>query len=340
MIEFQTGDILKSNSEALVNTVNCVGVMGRGIALQFKSAYPQNYKEYKRACDHNEVVPGKMLIHETGTLTNPHYIINFPTKRHWKGKSRIEDIDKGLDALVSDIRKYKIESISIPPLGSGLGGLPWEEVRSLILEKLQGVDVQVVIYEPSYRPMSVKASKVPDMTPSRASMILLIDEYLSTLMEPVITLLEVHKLMYFMQEAGEPLRLDYRKNTYGPYAQNLSHVLKAIEGYFVEGYRDGGDEPHKPLNLLPGAVEDAKASVKDSKDTEKHLARVSKLVSGFETAFGLELLATVHWIITRDKITDDEALERKVYAWARHKKKFSPRQIRIAYETLSVNGWV
>jgi O-acetyl-ADP-ribose deacetylase (regulator of RNase III) len=340
MIEFQTGDILKSNSEALVNTVNCVGVMGRGIALQFKSAYPQNYEEYKRACDHNEVVPGKMLIHETGTLTNPRYIINFPTKRHWKGKSRIEDIDKGLDALVADIKRYKIESISIPPLGSGLGGLPWEDVRSLILEKLRGVDVRVVIYEPSYRPLSVKAPKVPSMTPSRASMILLIDEYLSTLMEPIITLLEVHKLMYFMQEAGEPLRLEYSKNTYGPYARNLSFVLKAIEGYFIEGYRDGGDEPYKPLNLLPGAIEDAKASVKDNEATEKNLQKVSKLVSGFETAFGLELLATVHWVITRDKVIDDKVIERKVYAWAGHKKKFSPRQIRIAHKTLLANGWV
>src|ERR1035438_6237373 len=129
MIEFRSGDILKDESDALVNTVNCVGVMGRGIALQFKDAYPDNFKVYEAACKRGEVQPGRMLVFETGKLTPPRFIINFPTKRHWRGRSRIEDIENGLGALVKEIRARGIRSIAIPPLGSGLGGLDWNSVR-------------------------------------------------------------------------------------------------------------------------------------------------------------------------------------------------------------------
>ena len=125
MIEFKTGNILTEDAEALVNTVNCVGFMGRGIALQFKKAFPDNFKSYSSACKRNEVQPGRMFVYATGQLAYPRYIINFPTKRHWRGKSRMEDIDAGLAALAEAIRSHNIQSIAIPPLGSGLGGLDW-----------------------------------------------------------------------------------------------------------------------------------------------------------------------------------------------------------------------
>ena len=149
MIEYRTGDILMTDAEALVNTVNCVGIMGRGIALQFKNAFPANFKAYAAACKREEVQPGRMFVFKTGTLGNPKYIVNFPTKRHWRGKSRMEDIEAGLEALASDIQRLRIRSIAVPPLGSGLGGLAWREVRSKI-EKALAVfsDVQIVIYEP------------------------------------------------------------------------------------------------------------------------------------------------------------------------------------------------
>ena len=132
MIEYKTGDILAADTEALVNTVNCVGVMGRGIALQFKNAFPENFVAYERACRLGEVQPGRMFVFDTHGLTNPRFIINFPTKRHWRGKSRLEDIDSGLEALVEEIRARGIRSIAIPPLGSGLGGLNWLDVRPRI----------------------------------------------------------------------------------------------------------------------------------------------------------------------------------------------------------------
>src|SRR5713226_5227204 len=150
MIEFRTGDILRANAEALVNTVNCVGIMGRGVALQFKNEFPENFKAYEAACAREEVQPGRMFVFETGTMTNPKFIINFPTKRHWRGKSRIEDIDSGLKALVKEIRVRKIRSIAVPPLGSGLGGLNWGDVRHRIEEALRGIDdLDVVAYEPN-----------------------------------------------------------------------------------------------------------------------------------------------------------------------------------------------
>jgi len=147
MIVYKNGDIFNSDVEAIVNTVNCVGIMGRGLALQFKNKFPQNFKEYAVACKNEQVQPGKMHIYQTGQLTNPKYIINFPTKRHWKGKSKIEDIENGLDDLIKTIEKYSIKSIAVPPLGSGLGGLNWQIVKQTIEKKLSNVNCKIVVFD-------------------------------------------------------------------------------------------------------------------------------------------------------------------------------------------------
>lgn len=343
MIEYKSGNILRDNAEALVNTVNCVGVMGRGIALQFKKAFPENFKAYASACKKNVVQPGQMFVYETGQLTNPHYIINFPTKRHWRGKSRMEDIEMGLNALTNVIRQYNIRSIAIPPLGSGLGGLEWSKVKILIETKLQPLtNVQVIIYEPKGAPSTEKmvySRKVPTMTPGRAALVGLMNRYLSGLLDPFVTLLEIHKLMYFMQETGESLKLDYKKGPYGPYAKNLRHVLNAIEGHFVSGYADGGDSPNKELELVPRAVEDATAFLQQHPDTRDRFDKVSLLVQGFESPFGLELLSTVHWTITKECVNSIDAVVNHIYAWNDHKQQFGRRQIILAVETLSKKGW-
>lgn len=159
-------------------------------------------------------------------------------------------------------------------------------------------------------------------------------------MDPFVTLIEIQKLMYFMQEAGEPLRLNYIKHHYGPYADNLRHVLTKIEGHLVSGYHDGGDAPEKQLELVPGAVKDAEAFLSDDSDTKSRFDRVGKLVEGFETPFGLELLATVHWVASRENATSTEDAIAKVYAWNERKQRFSPRQIGIAFETLRAKGWL
>jgi O-acetyl-ADP-ribose deacetylase (regulator of RNase III) len=343
MIEYKKGDILHEDAEALVNTVNCVGIMGRGIALQFKNAYPENFKSYVAACERNEVQPGQMLVFKTGRLTNPKYIINFPTKRHWRGKSRIEDIDAGLVALANEIRSRNIHSIAIPPLGSGLGGLDWSNVRPRIENSLRGLDnVKVVIFEPaaSSDTRFNHSSDVPKMTAGRAALVGLMNRYLGGLLDPFITLLEVHKLLYFMEQSGEPLRLKFTKGPYGPYAENLRHVLKAVEGHLVSGYADGGDVPDKQLKLVPGAVDDAAAFLESNSETRTRLDKVADLVEGFESPFGLELLATVHWIASKEGARSIEDIVRMTYAWNDRKKRFTERQITLAANVLLSKGWI
>lgn len=345
MIEFTSGDILKDDAEAIVNTVNCVGIMGRGIALQFKNAWPENFKAYEAACKREEVQPGRMFVYEVGQLTTPRYIINFPTKRHWRGKSRIEDIESGLKALVSEIRQRGIRSIAIPPLGSGLGGLDWNDVRPRIEAAMRDLpDVRVRIFEPKGAPASDvmhHSREVPTMTAGRAALVELMGRYIRGLLDPTITLLEVHKLMYFMQEAGEPLRLKYVKAPYGPYAENLRHVLRAIEGHLVAGYADGGDAPDKPLTLVPGAVDDANAFLEANALTRERFDRVGRLVEGFETPFGLELLATVHWVARHESPGRKSAdVVERTYAWNDRKRQFTPRQIGIALNVLTKQGWL
>ena len=344
MIEYKTGDILTEDVEALVNTVNCVGIMGRGIALQFKNAFPENFKSYAAACKRNEVQPGRMFIFETGQLTNPRYIINFPTKRHWRGKSRIEDIDAGLAALTKEIRSRSIRSIAIPPLASGLGGLDWSEVRPRIEETLREFsDLKVIVFKPggaSADKRVNRSSNVPTMTAGRAALVGLMHRYLGGLLDPFITLLEVHKLMYFMQQTGEPLRLNYAKGLYGPYAENLRHVLKAVEGHLVSGYADGGDAPDKQLKLVPGALEDAISFLKNKTETKERFERVSNLVEGFESPFGLELLSTVHWIVSKEHVQNMDDVAARTYAWNDRKKQFSKRQIALAVGVLSRKNWI
>lgn len=344
MIRFTQGDILQAEAEALVNTVNCVGVMGRGVALQFKNVFPANFKAYEVACRRGEVQPGKMFVFDTGELTWPRYIINFPTKRHWRGKSRIEDIEAGLSALADEIRTLNIRSIAIPPLGSGLGGLDWAKVRPLVADALSAVPgVDVLVFEPGggpADPRSNRSSEVPKMTAGRAALLGLMNRYLAALMDPSISLLEVHKLMYLLQAAGEPLRLRYVKAPFGPYAENLRHVLREIEGHFISGYADGGDAPDKQLALVPGAVQDAASFLEAHPATHARFDRVARLVEGFETPFGLELLTTIHWVATREHAQDHESLVRATYAWGPRKRQFTLAQIGIAAERLRSEGWL
>ncbi|WP_284271818.1 type II toxin-antitoxin system antitoxin DNA ADP-ribosyl glycohydrolase DarG [Mesorhizobium huakuii] len=342
MIKSTTGNILEANAEALVNTVNCVGIMGRGIALQFKNAFPSNFKIYAAACARNEVRPGQMFVVETGELS-PRYIINFPTKRHWKGKSRMEDIDAGLQALVKVIKDRGIKSIAIPPLGSGLGGLDWADVRPRIVEAMDSVDAEVVIYEPSGAPDAAALARnrrTPNMTPGRAALVVLLQRYLNGLMDPFVTLLEAHKLMFFMQEAGQGLRLQYAKANYGPYAQNLKHVFNSIEGALVSGYSDGGDDPTKQIRLVPGAYEDADRYLADDAETRRRFDRVAELVVGFETPYGLELLSTVYWVVKNEGARTLDDVERAIHSWSERKKQFSRDQIAVAMRALVKNKWL
>ncbi|MBN2002052.1 MAG: macro domain-containing protein [Anaerolineae bacterium] len=344
MIEIAQGNVITAEAEALVNTVNCVGFMGKGIALQFKQAYPENYQAYRKACDKGEVQPGRMFIYDLGTMLHVRYIINFPTKRHWKGKSRYEDIQAGLDALIVDVQRLGIHSIAVPPLGCGLGGLDWRKVRPMIESAFATLpEVRVLLFEPLGAPepeaMPVRTAR-PQLTVARALFLKLMDLYAA--MEYRLTLLEIQKLAYLLQEAGQPLRLRYAAGYYGPYAPNLNKVLETLEGHFIRGYGDS-QKPDVEITLLESAVQEADAFLADKPTEQERLKRVGDLITGFETPYGMELLASVHWVAVHGQapVQDvDKAIE-AIHRWSDRKRQmFKPKHIRITWEHLCEQNWL
>lgn len=333
MLEFVKGNMFEDSCEALVNTVNCVGVMGRGVALQFKKRFPENFKAYERACREGRVTPGKMLVFDTGMMIGPRWLVNFPTKRHWKCASRIEDIAAGLDDFVKVVAEKGISSVSLPPLGCGLGGLEWSTVRALMVEKLSALPqtVRVLVHEPLGAPEALRNVPLPQMSRTVASIILLVKGYLDAMLDPMITLIEVQKLMYFLQVMGEDLNLRYQKYHYGPYAGNLRFVLCRIEGHYLRGYGDGGEMPDKPLVLLPGAVEDAVSYIERFPETRDRINGVLQLVHGLETPDSMELLASVHWVVEHEGVSEFSQLVQSIHGWDRNTRKtrFSVRQIEM-----------
>ena len=344
MITLTDGNLLTAKAEALVNTVNCVGQMGKGIALQFKKAFPENFTVYQKACRAEEVKPGLMLVVETGAMIAHKYIINFPTKRHWRGQSRYEDIESGLKALIREVKNRGIHSVAVPPLGCGLGGLDWNRVRPMIETAFAQVpEIEVLLFGPTGTPdakdMPVGTAR-PKMTVARALFIKLIEQYLQ--LDYRLTLLEIQKLAYFLQEADEPLRLRYEPGYYGPYAQNLNKVLEVLEGHFIQGYGDS-QKPDVEIELLPGAIKEANSFLESHPQVHERLDRVGLLISGFETPYGMELLSSVHWVATHNQAparSSDDALCMTA-AWNDRKRKmFKPEHVRVAWERLMDEGWI
>ena len=344
MIEHTAGDIIKADAEALVNTVNTEGVMGKGIALQFRQAFPENNDAYVRACKRGEVQPGKMFVHRTGWLHNPRFIVNFPTKRHWRQKSRLEDIEEGLNDLVAVLRHEGIESIAVPPLGCGNGGLNWSEVRPRIEAALSNVSyVRVLLYAPEGAPaaeaMCVATTK-PRLSSGRLALLGLFENY--ALPGYRLSMLEVQKLVYFLKAAGEPfVKMEFDKAEYGPYTEVLHHMLQRIEGHYIRGYGDRSQGAS--MYLLPNVAEAARAALAYVPETAQRLQRVAELIEGFETPYGLELLSTVHWLANEDPEVKEDvtAAIRGVHAWNERKRAtFEPRHIEIAWHQLREHNWI
>lgn len=350
MIELTRGNLLEAETEAIVNTVNTVGVMGKGIALQFKKAYPENFRIYALACASKELVPGKMLVVENRELSGPRYIINFPTKRHWRGKSKMEDIESGLRALVAEVKKLQLKSLALPPLGCGNGGLRWSEVLPRIRRAFEPLpNVRVLVFEPGAAPgprkMLDRTSR-PNMTPGRAAVLCLMNRYLVPGYPYRLSMLEIQKLAYFMQTAGQPLRLNFQKHHYGPYADNLRKVLERIDGHFIEGYGDGvgTNSPETPIALLADAAVEAEELLRHDGPTQERFDAVSNLIEGYETPYGMELLATVHWVATQELEAATAGVDQivaRVAAWNTRKSELmTPTHIASAWSTLKQKEWV
>lgn len=342
MISFHTSNLLLSSAEALVNTVNTVGVMGKGVALQFKEHFPLNFKLYKRACDNGEVLLGHLFVTETGQLTGPRYIINFPTKSDWRKPSSLSDISLGLDDLVRQVREHAIRSIAIPPLGCGNGGLDWRDVKPLMISKLTDLSkfTEVEIYEPghhNYAKTNNNAHKVK-LTKARALTVTLAERY--NILGFDISHLEIQKLAYFLQEMGQDdLKLQYEKGYYGPYATNLKHLLVHLEGTYFKGQIRFQDmKPSESLQLVEDNLPEVEHII-DSELTQEEkgrLDRLTKLIEGFESPFGLELLATIHWAAHDiGHAVTLEAVMSYIHQWSPRKKELMKKpQVEVGYQRL------
>jgi O-acetyl-ADP-ribose deacetylase (regulator of RNase III) len=309
MMRFLHGNLLESQAEALVNSINTVGVMGKGIALMFKEAFPRNFIVYEEACKRKDVRIGRMLVTENRALEGPHWIINFPTKKHWRQPSKLEWIVEGLKDLRRVIEEYKIRSIALPPLGAGNGGLDWHDVRPEIqrlLGDLERVDIQV--YEPTEKYQNVaKRTGVEKLTPARALIAEMIRRYWVLGID--CTYLEVQKLGWFLERAihslsiEDPLKLHFTADKYGPYSERLRHLLNALDGTYLHCDKRLSDAgPADTIWFDEGRREYVDLFLKQ--DGSKQLNRVLDLtaqrIDGFESPLGMELLATVDWLIERE----------------------------------------
>jgi O-acetyl-ADP-ribose deacetylase (regulator of RNase III) len=343
LIESASGDILKADVDAMVNPVNCEGETGRGLALQFKTRFPENFDAYYEACRNQQVRLGSMLVHDYGVRQRPRFIVNFPIKNHWRDATTLETIEEGMAALARVVEELDIATLAMPPIGCGPGGLDWKDVRPIVEKRLDRDDKHFIIYGFSAPPIQkapTRPQEPPAMTRGRAALVHLTARYIASINDNHVTLPELHMLLYLLQEAGEVLRLEFNKGSSSPYARNLRPVLNAIDGYHLSGYIGGPDRPNKELVLIPSIEPVAAEFLQSEPDTLKRIDRVLALADGFAPHTGLELLSTTHWIATREQSFGLDELVRRTYGWNRQKKSFSPEDISQAVTRLVEQGWM
>ena len=354
MITYTQGNLLDAPAEALVNTVNTVGVMGRGVALMFKEAFPENFRAYEAACKRNEVKTGHVFATERHQLIGPKWIINFPTKQHWRNPSRIEWIEHGLEDLKRFIVAHKIRSISLPPLGTGNGGLDWSDVKPRIERALGSLqDVDVVVFEPTSKYQNVaKRTGVEKLTPPRALVAELVRRYWILGIE--CTLLEIQKLGYFLERSIDTLKLDnnlkfrFQADKFGPYSGPLHHLLNGLDGSYLHCDKRLGDASPFDVIWFDDSKTDRVAAYLTSPEARAFrpaLEATAELIDGFESPLGMELLATVDWLIQRRGAKPTVAdIKSGLSKWPggrtsaqRKQKLFDERLIRLALDRLAEN---
>lgn len=340
MIVFEKGNLLKADVEALVNTVNTVGVMGKGIALQFKETFPGNFKAYQAAVKRGEIRVGSMFVVPLHRMDGVRYIINFPTKEHWRSPSRLSYVQTGLQDLRRVIVEKNIQSIALPPLGCGNGGLDWAEVRPMIEAALSDLDIKIVVYEPDATIAALLQKEnqktSAKLTNARAMLLHLLYQYRALGEEACEFAAE--KLAYFLQRFGEPqLRLDFAKHIYGPYSGKVRHVLYALNGVYVRGFEQKNIRPFDEFELVREKRTEVEAYLETNlSDAEKkRLSQVSDLIEGYQSPYAVELLASVDFILAADPTATPEQVRQSIAGWSNRKSKmFQPWQIKTAMEHL------
>lgn len=323
MIQFTEGNILESTAQALVNTVNTEGVMGKGIALQFKKAFPYNFKVYQEACKKRVIGVGKLLaVKDESLLGGEKVIINFPTKTSWRKPSEYSYIEKGLEDLVSIIQKENIHSIAIPPLGAGQGGLNWEKVKSLLEDKLSSLNIDVFIYEPNRKIKEELKKERVKLTPARAMLLAMLYELVRN--GEFASEFAAEKIAYFLQKFGakEEMKLEFQPNFYGPYSSKVRHVLYYLNGSYLKGYSAKDKKPFEELEMIMEGETDVIKFLNQSQNKQYLLIveRTKKFLEGFYSNFALELLSTVDFIEKEFHLKEEEAIRAKIEDWSDRKK--------------------
>jgi O-acetyl-ADP-ribose deacetylase (regulator of RNase III) len=326
MFIYKTGDLLKSSAEALVNTVNCEGYMGKGIAYQFKLEYPQNNEGYIRACKSGNMKVGKIFWHkEKGKI-----IMNFPTKDKWRAKSKIEYIDSGLDDLIKLIKDMDINSIAIPPLGSGNGGLVWGEVKKLIENKLSSLpeDKIVYIYEPSRN-----YSSQPDLEPKLTTSALVLMEIKNKLDK--FDTLRLQKTAYFMNIFSESDYFRFKGYKHGPYDNSINIISRSIKEF--QEYHKVYDtrEAYKILynKIVSGNVEHK------LNELIPYIEEAARYVNSIESNHDLECISTILFLIDTKTILNYDQIISEFKNWSNHKStNFSEMEISQGIKNLQDAG--
>jgi O-acetyl-ADP-ribose deacetylase (regulator of RNase III) len=322
MIQYKVGNLLESEAEALVNTVNTVGVMGKGIALQFKNQFPNNFKNYQIACKNGTFLIGQLLVNQdTSLLFGEKTIINFPTKTDWRKPSEYSFIEIGLQALVRLIEEKKFNSIAVPPLGAGNGGLDWASVKMLIERYLSSLDCSVYVYEPNEAVREVLRKERVLLTPARAMLLAVAFDLVRH--GECLSEFAAEKICYFLQRFGgkEAINLDFEPKFYGPYSGKVKHVLYFLNGSYLSGYADKNAKPFEELNLFMDAEPDILAFL-HKMENQKALDAVDKtkrFLQGFYGYFSLELLSTLDFLVEKNQKTDLESIKNQLADWSHRK---------------------
>ncbi len=337
MIQFIKGNILDSHAQALVNTVNTVGVMGKGIALQFKKAFPENYRQYKEACKTGEIGIGKLYVTRDSNLhAGEKMIINFPTKKHWKNPSQYGYIQAGLEDLVRIIRENGIKSIAIPPLGSGNGGLQWSKVKQLIIDALISEEIDVMVHEPIREIPEAHNDKPAKLTPARALLLFMLFEQVRNGEYP--SEFSSEKICYFLQRNGaqDIFKLNFEPYYYGPYSGKVRFILNELNGSYIKGVEDMSNKPFDPIFLIPEQYEEVRKFVNTRSKLKKIIEKTTSILDGFYSDFGLELLSSVDYLIQRENSYDKNILMARLDEWNERKRtQFSnPKYMDLSLEHL------
>lgn len=337
MIKYVTGNILDSEVEALVNTVNTDGIMGKGIALQFKKAFPTNFKLYQQACKDKIVDIGKLFITKDSNITSgTKYIINFPTKQSWRKPSEYSFIESGLDDLLRVLQVNNIKSIAIPPLGAGNGGLEWERVKNIIERKLSNSNIDILVYEPNAIIKEHLKTERIKLTDARALLLYVLYDLVKN--GEYVSEFSSEKICYFLQRLGAKkyFKLNFTPNFYGPYSGKVKYVLNILNGSYIMGYSDMDKKPFEPLTLVADGYDDVKKHIENDAVLFDIANKTTEFLNGFYSDFALELLSSLDFLSLELKTTDINELTQKLESWSDRKRSLfsNPKYIHISINHL------